>query len=108
MNLNDTSQRSFYAGVEYLKEKNPKKIKNMRKCSFKCLEFFEDDGCFVEFDLLGSELVGGKANKYKKDINDVQHDGCLRRMKQIRSSNAQFKQLATAKKCDQGRKEIQH
>jgi hypothetical protein len=71
---------------------------------FKYSEFFEDDGGFkkvlAEFDLLGSELVG-KANKYKKDINEAFNTMDLSSLKtleaQIESSNAQFKQLATAK-----------
>jgi hypothetical protein len=37
-----TSTFAFYAGVEYLKEKNPKKIKNMSENVV--LSDFEDDG----------------------------------------------------------------
>jgi hypothetical protein len=71
---------------------------------YKYSEFFEDDNGFkkvlADFDVLGLELVG-KASKYKKDINDAFNSMDLASLKtleaQIESSNAQFKQLATAK-----------
>ena len=71
---------------------------------FRYSEFFEDDGGFkkviADFDTLGLELVG-KANKYKKDVNEAFNTMDLSALKtleaQIESSNAQFKQLASAK-----------
>lgn len=71
---------------------------------FRYSEFFEDDGGFkkviADFDTLGLELVG-KANKYKKDVNEAFNTMDLSALKtleaQIESSNAQFKQLSSAK-----------
>lgn len=71
---------------------------------FRYSEFFEDDGGFkkviADFDTLGLELVG-KANKYKKDVNEAFNTMDLSALKtleaQIESSNAQFKELTLAK-----------